>query len=260
MVPFQSIPQYIEADLDEIDKVSKSVAELAKIILQQGRKGFDKMKAAEELDFRMRHATGVAKAPFVSQFVELLLESEQKVVVYAWHRDVYAILMDKLKEFKPVMYTGSESTTQKEEAVRSFIEGEARVILISLRAGAGLDGLQKVCWTTVHAELDWSPGVHVQNTGRVFRDGQEHPVVSYFLIAEAGSDPIVADVLGIKNRQIEPVLDPEADLIQKLDVNRDNIKKLAENVLRKQGLPMPEPLVKQEEGSIVEKWDVSVTN
>ena len=246
---FQVIPQYIDADLAEIEKVSKNVAELAKIILQQGRKGFDKMKAAEELDMRMRQVTGVAKAPFVAEFVKLLVDSGEPVVVYAWHREVYSILRDKLKDYLPAMYTGSESAVQKEAAVNSFIEGKTKIILISLRAGAGLDGLQKVCRTTVHAELDWSPGVHDQNWGRVYRDGQEQPVTSYMLIAEAGSDPIVADVLGIKNRQIEPVLDPNADLIEKLAVKDDNIRKLAERVLMQQGIPMPEPLPKTEKAS-----------
>jgi hypothetical protein len=42
-----------------------------------------------DFDWKMRQATGIAKAPYVAEFVKLLLESEQKVVLFGWHRDVY---------------------------------------------------------------------------------------------------------------------------------------------------------------------------
>lgn len=240
----QIIPHHIEADLAELNKIGRDVADLAKIILSQNGSGFDKMRAAEELDFRMRHATGVAKAPFVAEFVRMLVEAGESVIVYAWHREVYSILMDRLQDLSPAMYTGSESISQKEESKRRFVEGETKVILISLRAGQGLDGLQKVCRTVVHAELDWSWAVHHQNNGRAHRDGQEHPVCAYFLVCDFGSDPVVSDVLSLKSRQLEPVLNPHQELVRQLEVDPDHVKRLALNVLRMRGEspPMSAPM------------------
>ena len=106
--------------------------------------------------------------------------------------------MEQLSDLKPALYTGSETPKEKEQSKEAFVAGEATVLIISLRSGAGLDGLQSVASTVVFGELDWSPGVHEQCIGRVFRDGQESPVMAYFLLAEEGSDPVVADVLGIK--------------------------------------------------------------
>ena len=54
-----------------------------------------------------------------------------------------------------------------------FISGKTKVFVMSLRTGAGLDGLQEKCSTIVHEELDWSPGVHEQCRGRYFRDGRQ---------------------------------------------------------------------------------------
>jgi hypothetical protein len=64
----------------------------------------------------MRRATGLAKAPYVADFVRLLLESEPKVVLFGWHRDVYEIWLDRLADLNPSLYTGSESSgsAQKE--------------------------------------------------------------------------------------------------------------------------------------------------
>ncbi len=227
------IPFTIEADLEALNRVSASCAELARLILREGEsfRG-QKMRAREEFNNTLRQATGIAKAPFVAEFVRLLVESGERVVVYAWHREVYSILRDRLREFSPGMYTGSESPRQKEEAKQAFIDGRSPVLLMSLRAGAGLDGLQKVSRIAVFGELDWSSGVHEQNIGRLDRDGQENPVLAYFLLAEHGSDPIVADVLGIKHQQCDGVINPQRDLIEDLQMEDDHIRRAAEAYLR----------------------------
>ena len=170
--PLTKISHRISTDREPLEAVRSAAAELAQIILadKEIERG-DRMRAAGELDWKLRHATGVAKAPHVADFVQLLVESGETVVVYAWHRAVYDILQDRLKEYNPACFTGAESSKQKLEARRRFMERETPVIFVSLRAGAGVDGLQKVCRTVVYAELDWSPGVHEQCTGRIFREG-----------------------------------------------------------------------------------------
>jgi SNF2 family DNA or RNA helicase len=239
------IPHHIDADEKELDKVAGSAAELARVILRQGAQTHraEKLQASEEFSNKLRQATGIAKAPFVAEFVRLLVESEGKVVVFAWHREVYAILMEKLADLFPVMYTGSESPHQKEAAKRSFVDGASKVLIISLRSGAGLDGLQGVCRTVVFAELDWSPGVHEQCTGRIYRDGQKEAVVAYFLVAEHGADPVIADVLQLKQSQSDGVRDPKADILETLTVDSGNVKRLAEAYLKQQGLAVPEEVV-----------------
>lgn len=238
--PLSRITHYVDTDEAALEEVSRDVAQLAQFVLQQGGGGFDKMRAGGELDWRMRQATGLAKAPHVAMFVKFLLESEQNVVLYGWHHAVYLIWQDVLKEFNPVLYTGQESTNQKEAAREAFMNGSSRVLIMSLRAGAGLDGLQHACRTLVFGELDWSPGVHEQCEGRLERDGQPDPVASYFCLSSEGSDPIISDVLGVKTGQIRGVRDPNADLVEKLQPhNTDNIKRLAELVLKKRGIPIP---------------------
>lgn len=234
----QIVPQYIDADSAALDKVGASCAELARLILAGGPEGArgEKMRASEELSNMLRQATGIAKAPYVAEFVRLLLESGEKVVLYGWHRSVYDIWLDRLKDFKPALYTGSESIPQKEESKRRFIAGDTDLIIISLRSGAGLDGLQKVCRIVVFGELDWSPGVHEQNIGRVLRDGQPESVTAYYLLSDEGSDPTVSQVLGVKRQQVEGIRrNPgEEELVEKLQTDGAHIRKLAEQYLQKQ--------------------------
>lgn len=151
----------------------------------------------------------------------------------------YNIWMEKLKELNPVLFTGSETAAQKEESKQKFQRGESKVMIISLRAGAGLDGLQGICNIGVFGELDWSPGVHEQCIGRIARDGQGNAMTIYYLISTMGSDPFISDILGVKKQQIEGIRDPDQDLVTKLQIESDYIKKLAEKFLADRKVVVP---------------------
>jgi hypothetical protein len=228
------IPHRIGSDRSALDSVENSAAELARIILRQGEsvRG-EKMQASERFNNILRQATGIAKAPYVADFVRLLVESGEKVVLCGWHREVYSIWQSKLRDLDPIMYTGTETASEKGLAKETFQKRDARILILSLRSGAGLDGLQEVAGTIVFGELDWSPGVHEQCIGRLHRDGQKRSVAAYFLVAEDGSDPVIAEALGLKREQIEGIRNPHHDLIEKLDASGDRMKKLAEFYLQR---------------------------
>lgn len=157
------VPHAIECNAEPLRDITSAAQKLASIILakNEANRG-DKMRASEDLSNIVRHATGVAKAPYVAEFVRLLVESDEQVVLYGWHRDVYAIWTERL-------------------------------------AAAG--------------------------------------VVSYFLLAEEGSDPLMADVLQVKRAQAEGVRNPTQDLLEKLDVSGDRIRELARVYLDRSPAP-----------------------
>lgn len=239
-------PHEVETDKREFAKFGLELASLARTILstEQLEKGA-KFRASGELDYKLRRQTGMAKADYTAAFVRMLVESGERVVLYGWHHDVYQVWRHALREYLPAFYTGKESAKEKESEINRFIAGETPIAILSLRAGAGLDGLQHVCRTVVFGELDWSPGVHEQAIGRVHRDGQKEPVCAYFLIADSGSDPIVADTLGVKRGQIDGLRDPDAPLVE-AGIDPNHIRRLAEEFLRQSGEvpapPVPAPV------------------
>jgi len=226
------IPFAVDSDTAALDEVRDAAGELARIILRRVEAEQSvRWRAGSQFDMLMRQATGIAKAPYVADFVRLLVESGERVVLYGWHREVYGVWLSRLADLNPAMYTGSESPAAKARSVETFLAGDARVLIVSLRAGAGLDGLQEASRTVVFGELDWSPGVHEQCIGRVHRDGQQQAVVAYYLVSETGADPIIAETLGIKRAQVEGIRDPDAPLVEKLDHGGANLRKLAEQFL-----------------------------
>jgi hypothetical protein len=232
--PVQIIPHVVDADEKPLDDIKTAATELAKIILSQGgQERGAQFRAAEELSNRLRQATGIAKARYVAAFVRMLVEQDGPVLLFGWHRAVYDIWMDLLKDLNPVLYTGSESPLQKAQAASDFLTGKSKAMIMSLRSGLGLDGLQKVCRNAVFGELDWSPGVHEQCVGRLLRDDLLGQIAAYYLYAETGSDPTIMDVLNVKKQQVEGIRDPNGDLVTRLETDPERIRKLASSWLER---------------------------
>lgn len=226
-------PHQVETDRKQFS--GSDLTELARIIVADTEESQgQKWQAAGKLDYQLRRQTGLAKADFVAAFVRMLVESGESVVLYAWHHECYDRWRHALKDLDPAFYTGKESPTKKEAEINRFKDGQTKVAILSLRSGAGLDGLQHVCRTVVFGELDWSPGVMEQCVGRVYRDGQAEPVVVYFLVADSGSDPIIFDTLNLKRMQSLGLRDPDAPLVEE-GVDPAHMRKLAESFLRQRG-------------------------
>lgn len=223
-----SIVQNVSYD----ERAVKSAEELAKKLAITALSGSftERGQAARQLDIKAREMTGVSKAKYVAEFIKMVVDTGEPVIVGGWHRDFYNILLKELKDYSPLMYTGSETPKQKEETKRRFLEGESKIMILSLRSGAGLDGLQNICSTVIIGELDWSPKVHEQLIGRVDRDGQEKPVVVFYLVSEYGSDPIIVSLLGLKESQSRGIIDHNIGPEFKQS-NKDKLKELAKSYL-----------------------------
>jgi SNF2 family DNA or RNA helicase len=102
---------------------------------------------------------------------------------------------------------------------------------MSLRSGAGVDGLQKRARVGIFGELDWSPTVHEQAIGRLARDGIEDPPVIYFLNSANGTDPLILEKLQIKRQQQEPMLSKDGQMFAPAAQDPNRARRLAERIL-----------------------------
>lgn len=229
----------VECDPNAIYKMRDDVAELAKRVLDRVGTPQERRHDAGELNWRMRQATGIAKAGAVAEFARLLVDSGERVLLFGWHHSVYEIWQSMFErwQIESTLYTGEQTDRQKDDARKTFADGEADVMIISLRSGAGLDGLQHVeNVSVVVGELDWSPQVIDQCIGRRHRDGLKQKTIAYVLVADEGSDPVMSDVLGLKEAQSHYLLNPDATGMPELvGAGDDHIRQLAESVLKRRG-------------------------
>jgi len=127
---------------------------------------------------KMRHLVALAKVPatleHVAEFVE---NTDRKLVVFAHHKDVQAILYDELKTAHsadiPVIKLDAEMNGwQRNEAQELFNKSE-RVIMVASQLAAG-EGLNlQTCSDCIMHERQWNPGKEEQCEGRFIRIGSQ---------------------------------------------------------------------------------------
>ncbi|MBR5109568.1 MAG: DEAD/DEAH box helicase [Clostridia bacterium] len=163
----------------------------------------------DQISQEARQATGLAKAPYVCQFVKALVNAGEKVLLFAHHHAVMDMYKKELKQEKPAFITGRESAAQKEEAVDRFMLGKTDLCVISLRAASGLNLQRATC--VVFGELDWSPAVHSQAEDRAHRIGQKDSLLCYYLVSPRGSDQDMQEALGLKVSQFQLLMGDAAE-------------------------------------------------
>ncbi len=188
----------------------------------------------EQISKEERQATGLAKAPYVCQFVRALLDAGEKVLLFAHHHMVMDDYKKELKAYSPVFVTGRESGVQKEDAVERFMQGRTDLCCISLRAASGLNLQRASC--VVFGELDWSPAVHSQAEDRAHRIGQEDSLLCYYLVSPKGSDMDMQEALGLKVSQFVGLMGdapatPE-EMAYSANAARRHVQRLAERLER----------------------------
>jgi len=229
--PKRRLVQEIDADDRVYRELMRPVMEMLGSLKALHPDAKERMLLEERISAGERQATGVAKAPFVAAFVRALLDSDEKVLLFAHHHAVMDIYKKELAAYKPVFITGRESTAQKERAVQRFMDGGANLCVISLRSAAGLNLQRASC--VVFGELDWSPAVHSQAEDRAHRMGQLDSILCYYLVAPQGSDRDMQDALGLKVSQFVQLMGDKTPGMEALQHAQRAAKKHIERMLER---------------------------
>ena len=185
------------------------------------------------ISLHARQATGIAKAPYVCQFVRVLLESGERVLLFAHHHAVFDRYRNELKGFHPLFLTGRETLEEKARNAEAIMQWESTLLCLSLRAASGLNLQKATC--VVFGELDWSPAVHTQAEDRAHRIGQRDSLLCYYLVSPSGSDAFMQEALGLKVSQFiglmgDTPLSPQQQM-QDASMARQHVEKLMQEFM-----------------------------
>lgn len=157
----------------------------------------------------VRRKLGIAKAPKVVEHLCEQLESEQKIVVFAHHRDVVAALVAGLTEagHRTVQITGATTMSDRDRAVRSFQEDpDVRVFVGNIQA-AGVGLTLTAASLVVFAESDWVPATITQAEDRIHRIGQRRSVLVQHIVLDGSLDARMARQLVAKQAVLDAAID-----------------------------------------------------
>ncbi|MEK6975816.1 MAG: DEAD/DEAH box helicase [Candidatus Thermoplasmatota archaeon] len=211
VVPAQ-LQAYHEREKVMLDWVAKWQAKFGQGATDAAR--LDKGNPRGMLEFRghltaLRREAALAKIPAVRDWVEPLVESGERVVFFAYHRDVVARLAAALPG-RVATITG-DTPAPARRAILDALDHYDFLVATMDSTGYGVDGIQLHASHVAFIELDWTPTKHEQCEGRLHRIGQTEHVNSWYFVASNTLDRVVMDVLDRKWGDIQGVVEGEVD-------------------------------------------------
>lgn len=157
---------------------------------------------------KIRRELAVAKTPMCIDFINDLLESEDKVVVFAHHRDV----IDLLKEAFPdaaVVRGGMADKVKDEEVVRFQTDPACRVFIGNIVAAGQAINLS-VADVAVFIEISWVPSEVSQAEERIWDVLKTRPNTIYRLPVEGSLDEAMIAVVEQRQEDVNKAMNMEA--------------------------------------------------
>jgi len=153
----------------QIIQADRNAAEIEGKYANDVQKMDSKLSVLWEELAKLRHDVGVAKVPMAIELIEGIVESGEKVIVFAHHRDVIAGLCDGLKKHGTVVIHGGVSLVDRQKAVDAFQNDPKVRVFIGQIQAAGVGITLTASSYTVFVEQDWTPGVMAQAEDRNHR-------------------------------------------------------------------------------------------
>ena len=153
----------------------------------------------------LRKEIAIKKVPQVLQYIKDTLENEEKIIVFAHHKEVIKQLEEGLSSFEIVKIDGSVSQEDRQKAIVKFQTGKARIFVGSIRACSEAITLTAASHV-IFAEIDWTPGKNIQAEDRAYRIGQKNNVNITYLVYEKSVDEYILNTNIIKEEIINEIV------------------------------------------------------
>lgn len=158
-------------------------------------------------------AKGKIKA--VSEFIHDVIDGGEKLIMFAYLKDVVAALKDEFPD--AVTVTGSDSIAQKQNAVDRFQnDPECKLIILNYKSGG--TGLTLTAASRVgFIEFPWTYSDCEQAEDRAHRNGQKNAVNCYYFLGDKTIDRYMYSVIqtkkGIANEVTGTTTQIEEDML-----------------------------------------------
>jgi len=192
-----------------------------------------KARSAEQLVKieALKQLAARGKLEAVKEWTESFIETGEKLVIFAWHREI----VDGLAEtFRCDAITGETPIETRQAAVDKFQNDPAtKIICLNVQAG-GLGLTLTAASNVVFVELGWTPAVHDQAEDRCHRIGQEDQVTAWYLVANNTIDQTISALIESKRTVVDAATEGDIQAKQ-TSVMNDLVNNLTQMTAKEQG-------------------------
>ena len=170
----------------------------------------------------LRHVAARGKLHAAIEWIKTFLESGERLVVFAHHRDIQSELVRAFPRAARILGTDSVEERQRNVELFQKPRGGAPLCICSLEAASHGFTLTAAA-SVAFLELGWTPAKHDQAEDRVHRIGQDRHVTAWYLLAADTIDERIAALIDYKRALVGSVTDgsagAEATIIDRLLVD-----------------------------------------
>ena len=242
----EKIRQVVPMDLSDKNEYRKANLDFAAWLHKKDpAKAMTSLKAETltKMGYLLRLAAEL-KLPSVLEWInEWLLESDEKLIVFAEHQTIIKALKEKCNA-KSVVIDGSVIKNDRTMAVDIFQRDPKTRLLIGSKAAS--TGITLTAASTVaFAELWWRPGDHLQAEDRPHRIGQTETVLAHYFVARGTIEEKLCRILQEKQEVISSVMDGGP---QVTDIS------IYQQLLREMAAENGDPIISSTENSDPPEW------
>ena len=200
-VPIDNRDEYQRAERDFVRWLAEQMQEAQSGELAQTTRAAALVKMTA---LRRLAARGKLKAAI--EWIETFTEAEERLVVFAHHREIQGAVIDRFPESARIL--GSDKVEAREENVRRFQDAQEGPTLCVCSLEAASHGFTLTAAANVaFLELAWTPAKHDQAEDRLHRIGQSSAVTAWYLLASETIDERIAKLLEDKRQVVDSLTD-----------------------------------------------------
>lgn len=192
----------VEVEIDNREEYEKLKNDLQAWLRDRGKRptseALERIEANAKVEY-LRQVSARGKLEAAKAWIRDFLESGQKLVVFAVHRE---ITLGIAKNFGARTIIGGMSASEKDEAIRRFQEGDDQLIVCNVQAGGvGIDLF--AASNVLFLEFAWTPAEMEQAEDRCHRNGQKDAVTAWYMTGTRTIDEAVLRLLERKRQMCD---------------------------------------------------------
>jgi hypothetical protein len=156
----------------------------------------------------LRHVAAKGKLAAATEWIEAFIESGERLVVFAHHRDIQHSLLESFPDAARIL--GTDTLVERDANVERFQASHGPHLCICSLEAASHGFTLTAAASVAFVELGWTPAKHEQAEDRVHRIGQERHVTAWYLLAADTIDERIAALIDHKRAVVGSVTDGTA--------------------------------------------------
>ena len=157
----------------------------------------------------LRSLASKGKVKQATDFIRNYLANGKPLIVFCSLKEIVKALQKQFPD--AVRVTGDDSLAEKQAAVDAFQNGEAQLIICSIKA-AGVGLTLTASSNVAFVEFPWTYADCCQCEDRAHRIGQKNNVTCYYLIGRSTIDPVLYNIIHKKRSIANQIMASDDDI------------------------------------------------